>query len=222
MKKPITSKIDAFELRPDITEKEIIDLLLEIVTVAYKNTKTVGKYSKIMVCVVLNIICMVCLGCIYHKEYFFLICLIVIAMSIIYIWKESEKVNNLQKLSCLFIDNKGLKINLYTYNNVDNEFYINYEDKINQPINEAQVAFLILDYILLVFKNNDISIVNPSKNDKEKILYELYHGNSRIISYDKTVENIFWMKYYYKKIFVKISIAIIVVFLFYSFMILTK
>ena len=43
MKKPITSKIDAFELRPDITEKEIIDLLLEIVTVAYKNTKTVGK-----------------------------------------------------------------------------------------------------------------------------------------------------------------------------------
>ena len=61
-----------------------------------------------------------------------------------------------------------------------------------------------------------------NKNDKEKILYELYHGNSRIISYDKTVENIFWMKYYYKKIFVKISIAIIVVFLFYSFMILTK
>lgn len=220
MKNRITNNTDIFELLPNISEKDTIQLLAEIAELGYKKTKPIEKIIKLGLYIYLFIICINCWQCIYHKEYLLLMYIMIITTLVIYIYKECKKNINLQKQSSLFVDNEKLRI--CSYKNIENAFFVNDTDENEQVINEAQIVFLVSDYIMLAFKNKGTAILKSDKSDKEQILHQLHKAGARIISYDKMPENILWMKKYYKKIFVKISVAITIIFLLYSFMLLTK
>ena len=220
MKNSVKNNMDVFELLPDISEKETIQFLVEIAELGYKKTNPFEIITKLGLYIYLFIIFTNCLRCIYHKEYLFLIYIMIIATLVIYIYKECKKNIDLRKQAFLFADNKELRIS--SYRNIENTFFVNVTDSNEQIIKNVQIAFLVSDYIMLAFKNKGTAILKSDKSDKEQILHQLHKAGARIISYDKMPENILWMKKYYKKIFVKISVAITIIFLLYSFMLLTK
>jgi hypothetical protein len=95
---------------------------------------------------------------------------------------------------------------------------VNFKDKTTQSVQNVQAAFLLSDYIMLVFKNNSIAIIKTDIYDKEKILDEIHNADSRIISYDRMPQNMLWMKKYYKKIIIKVLISALIFCLLFTIM----
>ena len=216
MKNNIPKDTDVFKLLPDITEEETIRFLSEVSALAYKKNSSVWKYSKAMIIIAFGIYFIVCLGCIYHKEYLYLICTMMTSVIILYLYKAVDKNMKRIKLSYLFIDTKETEIN--SYDNTDNGFFVNFKDKTTQPVQNVQAAFLLSAYIMLVFKNNSIAIIKTDIDDKEKILDVINNMDSRIISYDRMPQNMLWMKKYYKKIIIKVLISALIFCLLFTIM----
>ena len=139
-----------------------------------------------------------------------------ISVIILYLYKAVDKNMKRIKLSYLFIDTKETEIN--SYYNTDNGFFVNFKDKTTQSVQNVQAAFLLSDYIMLVFKNNSIAIIKTDIDDKEKILDVINNMDSRIISYDRMPQNMLWMKKYYKKIIIKVLISALIFCLLFTIM----
>ena len=219
MKNNIPKDTDVFKLLPNITEEETIRFLSEVSALAYKKAMSIRKFLKAMLIIVLCADFIVGIGCIYHKEYLMLIYTTLSAVLIICMYKIVYENTKRRKLSYLFIDNKETEIN--SYDNTDNGFFVIFKDKTTQSVQNVQAAFLISDYIMLVFKDNSIAIIKPDKEDREKILYVIQNLDSRITSYDRTPQNMLWMKKYYKKIFIKFFMLVLIFCLLHTVMRLT-
>ena len=216
MKNNIPKDTDVFKLLPDITEKETIQFLSEVAALAYKKDSSRWKYTKAAFAVYLCLNFAMCLKSVYHREYLLLVFIILSTALITCIYKIVADNIKLSKLTYLFIDNKETEIN--SYDTADNGFIVNFKDKTTQRLQNVQSAFLVSDYIMLVFKDNSIAIIKPDKQDREKILYEIHSVDSRITSYDRTPQNMLWMKKYYKKLFIKFMIPVLIFALLYIFM----
>ena len=216
MKNNIPKDTDVFKLLPDITEKETIQFLSEVAALAYKKDSSRWKYTKAAFAVYLCLNFAVCLKSVYYREYLLLVFIILSTTLITCIYKIVADNIKLSKLTYLFIDNKETEIN--SYDTADNGFIVNFKDKTTQRVQNVQSAFLVSDYIMLAFKDNSIAIIKPDKQDREKILYEIHSVDSRITSYDRTPQNMLWMKKYYKKIFIKFMIPVLIFALLYIFM----
>lgn len=216
MKNNIPKDTDAFKLLPDITEKETIQFLSEVAALAYKKDSSRWKYTKAAVAVYLCLNFAMCLKSVYYREYLLLVFIILSTALITCIYKIVTDNIKLSKLTYLFIDNKETEIN--SYDTADNGFIVNFKDKTTQRVQNVQSAFLVSDYIMLAFKDNSIAIIKPDKEDREKILYEIHSVDSRITSYDRTPQNMLWMKKYYKKLFIKFMIPVLIFALLYIFM----
>lgn len=216
MKNNIPKDTDAFKLLPDITEKETIQFLSEVAALAYKKDSSRWKYTKAAFAVYLCLNFAMCLKSVYYREYLLLVFIILSTALITCIYKIVADNIKLSKLTYLFIDNKETEIN--SYDTADNGFIVNFKDKTTQRVQNVQSAFLVSDYIMLAFKDNSIAIIKPDKEDREKILYEIHSVDSRITSYDRTPQNMLWMKKYYKKIFIKFMIPVLLFALLYIFM----
>ena len=219
MKNKIPKDTDVFTLLPNITEEEAIRFLSKVAALAYKKESFRWKFTIAVNFVVLSIYLIVGLGCIYHKEYLMLIYIILSAMLITCIYKIVAKSIKQSKLSYLFIDNKQTEIN--SYDNTDRDFMVNFKNKTAQSVHNVQSAFLISAYIMLAFKDNSIAIIKPDKEDREKILDVVYSVDSRITSYDRTPQNMLWMKKYYKKIVIKMLVPALILCLLHTVMKLT-
>ena len=216
MKNKIPKDTDVFKLLPNITEEETIHFLSEVSALAYRKNSSIRKYTKLIITVPLGVIFIVCLGCLYHKEYLYLICTTLVLVTLLYTYKVIDKNLQMSKLSYLFIDNKETDIN--SYDNTDNGFMVNFKDKTAQSVQNVQSAFLISAYIMLVFKDNSIAIIKPDKEDREKILNIIHNADSRITSYDRIPQNMLWMKKYYKKIFIKVLLSALILWLLHTVM----
>lgn len=207
---------DVFELMPSLTEEETIKFLSKTAEMAYSSTNKRKKFIKPLLIAVLFIVAAVCLGSIYFRIYDLRIyCVIIIAL-LIYIYTETIKNLKLQLLCGLFADNKNLKITTCKY--TDTGVCINTNDNSTILLQDIQAVFLISDYIMSAYKDNNALIFKVTKDIKDKVLDYLYKNNTLIMSYDKTPSNFSWAMKYLKKLSVRFIIAFSIFVITYIYM----
>jgi len=210
---------DVFDLMPALTEEETINFLSKTAENAYSNTNKRVKFLKPVLIAGLFVIAAVCRISIYLGIYDFRICCVIIMAVLIYIYSETIKNLKLQLLCGLFVDNANLKIIPCDY--ADAGVCINTCDSSTIMLQGMRSAFLISDYIMSVFKDNNAIILKIAKGSKDKVLDYLYKNNTLIMSYDKTPANFSWSMKYFRKLSVRFIAAISVFAITYIYMCLS-